>query len=303
LDSNILKTIACLTLASVPLACGDDDNDEVGGESTTGGEGTATTSATTTVSTTTPGEESTETLETGPEGESTETTEEGSTTSGTTGTGTTNAETTESTTTETGTGACQVIDITGDLATVEPNLYGWFAQMLLGDPLVNDGLFLQFFSPATGVFDLADPPNDNYLTCDQCIIANEDEELVYYFQSEGSMEVLQDPTTGVLEVTLTGVRLIEVTLDPDTAESTPVPNGGCVDIVDGPVANIVVPDDWTCNPDFYTDNLCDCGCGVVDPVCDDMTVESCDTCDETGSCNAAECPGTIDPANNAVCTA
>jgi hypothetical protein len=59
---------------------------------------------------------------------------------------------------------------------------------------------------------------------------------------------------------------------------------------------------WTCDPDYFGDEFfCDCGCGVVDSDCMDATVGSCDFCANTGSCSAQDCPGTINPTNNAVC--
>ncbi|MFH2007143.1 MAG: hypothetical protein ABI333_11200 [bacterium] len=62
---------------------------------------------------------------------------------------------------------------------------------------------------------------------------------------------------------------------------------------------------WTCIPGFYADGACDCGCGVVDSDCTDATVGACDWCDSPGGCNGVggQCPGIIDPANNAQCTA
>lgn len=38
-----------------------------------------------------------------------------------------------------------------------------------------------------------------------------------------------------------------------------------------------VPSDWTCQDSYYgTDDGCDCGCGIVDPDCEGITIESCD---------------------------
>jgi hypothetical protein len=65
---------------------------------------------------------------------------------------------------------------------------------------------------------------------------------------------------------------------------------------------VVVPPTWTCDPTYYGDSLCDCGCGATDVDCADMTVASCEYCDDTGSCSTDACPGTIDPNNNSTCT-
>jgi hypothetical protein len=65
-----------------------------------------------------------------------------------------------------------------------------------------------------------------------------------------------------------------------------------------------VPAEWTCNPGFFgTDDGCDCGCGAADPDCIDATLDSCDFCDNPGSCSDLACDAMppIDPDNNAVC--
>jgi hypothetical protein len=60
--------------------------------------------------------------------------------------------------------------------------------------------------------------------------------------------------------------------------------------------------EWTCDFDYYADGLCDCGCGLTDVVdCPDTTADSCEYCDDVGSCNFHACPGAIDPEDNAVC--
>lgn len=62
------------------------------------------------------------------------------------------------------------------------------------------------------------------------------------------------------------------------------------------------PPGWRCPEYRYRDlHFCDCGCGVPDPDCASSAVESCDWCNEEGSCSVRTCPGTIAPTNNAVC--
>lgn len=61
------------------------------------------------------------------------------------------------------------------------------------------------------------------------------------------------------------------------------------------------PEEWTCNPDYYGDKACDCGCGVRDLDCASGDVGECDFCDAPGSCSTSVCPGTIDETDNAVC--
>ena len=66
-----------------------------------------------------------------------------------------------------------------------------------------------------------------------------------------------------------------------------------------------VPPEWTCDAGFYgTDDGCDCGCGALDPDCDDASAESCDDCGDEGGCNAGnESCSAIDPTQNWLCKA
>jgi hypothetical protein len=63
-----------------------------------------------------------------------------------------------------------------------------------------------------------------------------------------------------------------------------------------------VPFWWDCVPSAYGDGVCDCGCSVPDIDCADGDIETCETCNTTGSCNGASCPGRIDPDDTAHCT-
>jgi len=108
----------------------------------------------------------------------------------------------------------------------------------LGDVVVPDGLGLQFFADTTGPFDLAAGGNENYATCAQCLLVLEDVDSTFgpnrvYFPTSGALTV--DPSTppitsAPLRATLEDVTLVEVTLDPNTWESTPVSNGQCLHV-------------------------------------------------------------------------
>jgi len=97
--------------------------------------------------------------------------------------------------------------------------------------------FYTLSSPAlvAGTFDLASGLNSNYATCDQCVLVFRDQGITWqtFFQTAGTLTV--DPATipGSDPITMTwqNVNLIEVTIDQNTFESTPVPNGDCYDIV------------------------------------------------------------------------
>jgi hypothetical protein len=59
---------------------------------------------------------------------------------------------------------------------------------------------------------------------------------------------------------------------------------------------------WTCQASRYDDgDSCDCGCGIVDPDCEDESAQSCDACSQLGSCALAACPSNIVAADNSQC--
>jgi len=62
------------------------------------------------------------------------------------------------------------------------------------------------------------------------------------------------------------------------------------------------PAGWFCSNSLYSDGkVCNCGCGAPDPDCKDGTADSCDSCNDSGSCSHADCPASIDPNDNSVC--
>lgn len=66
-----------------------------------------------------------------------------------------------------------------------------------------------------------------------------------------------------------------------------------------------VPDDWTCSIDVYWDDVCDCGCGVIDVDCLSANRSDCDICDGEGSCSDVACrdpESTILPDDNTSCS-
>lgn len=71
---------------------------------------------------------------------------------------------------------------------------------------------------------------------------------------------------------------------------------------DDPTHCTATPVEWNCNDRLYADeSSCDCGCGAPDPDCEDDSIDSCDACDLPGGCSNSDCPGSIDPDNNALC--
>jgi len=64
---------------------------------------------------------------------------------------------------------------------------------------------------------------------------------------------------------------------------------------------VQLPAGWACDRTFYDDGLCDCGCGAVDLDCKAADLSSCEQCNDTGSCSATACPGTISATDTAHC--
>jgi hypothetical protein len=65
---------------------------------------------------------------------------------------------------------------------------------------------------------------------------------------------------------------------------------------------VKVPAGWQCLDDKYGDGVvCDCGCGVLDPDCENDNAESCDTCFQAGSCANWLCPSNLVPDDNTRC--
>lgn len=59
---------------------------------------------------------------------------------------------------------------------------------------------------------------------------------------------------------------------------------------------------WTCLVSAYDDGSeCHCGCGIVDPDCEDASAGSCDVCSFHGSCAGGACPSSIDEHDNSRC--
>lgn len=62
------------------------------------------------------------------------------------------------------------------------------------------------------------------------------------------------------------------------------------------------PSTWYCSNSLYSDGkVCNCGCGAPDPDCKDDTLDSCDSCSDSGSCAHDKCPSSIDPSDNSTC--
>jgi len=103
--------------------------------------------------------------------------------------------------------------------------------------ITRDSIQVEFYGSgygATGVFDLSAPPQDNYGTCTICVklLVDVDSGGIpdkSLFQTEGLLTVSMAPGSGTptLDLQFGPSTLREVTIDPNTFQSTVVPDGLC----------------------------------------------------------------------------
>ncbi len=156
-----------------------------------------------------------------------------------------------------------------------PFYYGGATNPALGGA-DEDSLLFQAYDPElTGTFDLGAGEEANYATCMACLLVIEDQPAEgdparIFFQQSGTLD-LGTTSPYYIAGSLTDVTLVEITIDSETGESTPVPDGQCLHVtnlsfdVQPPVTG------WECDPSYYdagAEDYCDCECGAADPDCD-----------------------------------
>jgi hypothetical protein len=154
-----------------------------------------------------------------------------------------------------------------------------------------DRASLQFYDTisaptlATGTFDLSAGKDNNFSTCQHCLLAYEDVNAtapVSYFQKSGSLKIdaISSPVDTEVKASLTDVTLVEVTIDSSTYTSTPVANGRCLHIASLALdtSNLVGTDCTTAT---------DCG-NTDKKACDPATSK----CAATTCAQDSECTGT-----------
>ncbi|MFO0749568.1 MAG: hypothetical protein U1F43_28440 [Myxococcota bacterium] len=163
-----------------------------------------------------------------------------------------------------------------------------------GGPLP-DAVVLEFYSNATGTFDLATGGNDNYATCDQCIRIVQDidpsdaSKTRHFFQAGGTMII--DPSTppeeGRLDVQLVDLKLVEVTIFADY-HTEPLDRGACYDGLGSvhleTAACVPACGDHICGPDGCGG---ECGAGCATGVC---TLDG-KACEVDPACHVLKLPG------------
>lgn len=136
-----------------------------------------------------------------------------------------------------GTGTCTEISASA-LTFIQSNFYSTTLSQI-GSTSVPDDMRVEFYATTPGTFNLANAPDDNYSTCDHCLVVQEDNSGTpaqpsatrFYYQQSGSMTFSGTTSTGPITLSLSNVKLVEVTIagSPSFA-STPVPNGQCLHI-------------------------------------------------------------------------
>jgi hypothetical protein len=136
-------------------------------------------------------------------------------------------------------GTCTKSGFTPAEQTAEVSTDGMQYQALSSTTAPADLLWINFYygygdpPPLTGpgTFTLGETPDEqNWATCGTCVLllANCDDQGAcdkYFFAESGTLTVTDFQTGGNFAGTLTNARLVEVTIDTTTYDSTPVPGG------------------------------------------------------------------------------
>lgn len=142
------------------------------------------------------------------------------------------------------------------------------APRIQGYPLLT--LLFERYSPGpdVGVFELGVGADGNYGTCAHCVVMQGSNIERAFFADRGTLEMFEDPYSRRLGARATGLRLVEVEVDPFTRESTPIPDGDCIEIADFEATGNYPLQGWTCDEAQFNDGeRCDCTCGAWDPDC------------------------------------
>jgi len=211
-------------------------------------------------------------------------------------------------TSDTSTSTCPAVTLTGPLTLDGTTNYGLgfdgVTDLGFGGP-APDIFTIEIWDDAEGTFDLGSGENADYLACAQCVLVLVDlvgeTPTAVYFQRSGALSVTGLPSDGAPKFTLTDVILGET-----DADVVAVTGGYCLSLADVAldVTDVPIdegPTDWTCDPEFYGDESCDCGCGIPDIDCPDATVDDCEYCGACDSTSFGSCVGVVDPTDVTLC--
>ena len=125
------------------------------------------------------------------------------------------------------TGSCTTITTPTTLEAQNANAYLIDLTSLNLGGSGSDYLQAEFYSDATGNFQLGSTTNKSYASCEQCLRIFEDDGNLQLFQTAGSINVSGTPQDGVVSITLSGVELREADIVDGTFETTIVSGGKC----------------------------------------------------------------------------
>ena len=145
--------------------------------------------------------------------------------------------------------------------------YGDIKDNILGDKTERDVFGIDLFqtldgTAVTGTYDLSAGTNKSYLDCTECVRVWQDhdnkDKVKIFFQESGTLVISEVDKNNQIKGTLSA-KLVEVTVDPDTREATPVEGGECIAIENWVFdSDNCVPE---CNGKICGDNGCGGICG------------------------------------------
>lgn len=152
-------------------------------------------------------------------------------------------------------------------ARIEPEIRGRAFDLYLEFNRYADAAYV-------GTFPLGEGPDASYGSCAHCVLA------LYgttfegaYFADRGSMTFEADPFDRHLALSMTDVRLVEVTFEGSDLHTVPVPGGACIELAPYEIDQRYPPPEWECDPERYGDGAqCDCNCGPIDEDCYDTSL-------------------------------
>lgn len=149
--------------------------------------------------------------------------------------------------------------------------YGDIKDNILGDKTERDVFGIDLFqtldgTAVAGSYDLAEGSNKSYLDCTECVRVWQDhdnkDKVKIFFQKSGTLVISEVDKNNQIKGILSA-KLVEVTVDPDTREATPVEGGECIAIENWAFdSDNCVPE---CDGKICGDNgcggICGDGCG------------------------------------------
>ncbi len=122
--------------------------------------------------------------------------------------------------------------------------------------------------PLTGTFQLGTGADENFGTCARCVWIRGDSPERGWFATEGTLVSATNPFSRRVDFEVTGLKLVEVAIDPLTRTSAPLRGGSCIEVKDFEGSGVFPPSTWRCDDEAFRDGAsCDCECGAWDPDC------------------------------------